>query len=37
MTKVALKNFKVEIARKRKEVTRLQEDIADMLEHLTVL
>ena len=37
MTKVALKNFNVEIARKRKEVTRLQEDLADMLDHLTVL
>ena len=37
MTKVALKNFNDEIARKRKEVTRLQEDLADMLDHLAVL
>ena len=37
MTKSALKNFTTEIARKRREVTRLQEDIGDMLDHLAVL
>jgi hypothetical protein len=37
MTKAALKNFTTEIARKRREVTRLQEDIGDMLDHLAVI
>jgi len=27
----------VEIARKRREMTRLQEDLADMLDHLAVI
>jgi hypothetical protein len=33
----ALKNFTIEIARKRREVTRLQEDLGDMLDHLAVI
>ena len=33
----ALKNFTTEIARKRREVTRLQEDLGDMLDHLAVI
>jgi hypothetical protein len=37
VTKTALKNFTTEIARKRREVTRLQEDLADMLDHLAVI
>jgi hypothetical protein len=37
MTKIALKSFTTEIARKRREVTRLQEDLGDMLDHLTVI
>jgi septal ring factor EnvC (AmiA/AmiB activator) len=37
VTKAALKNFTTEIARKRREVTRLQEDLADMLDHLAVI
>jgi len=37
MTKTALKTFTTEIARKRREVTRLQEDLADMLDHLAVI
>jgi hypothetical protein len=37
MTKTALKNFTIEIARKRREVTRLQEDLANMLDHLAVI
>lgn len=37
MTKAALKNFTTEIARKRREVTRLQEDLGDMLDHLAVI
>ena len=37
MTKTALKNFVAQLARKRREVTRLQEDLADMLDHLTVI
>jgi hypothetical protein len=37
MTDAALKNFTTEIARKRREVTRLQEDLADMLDHLAVI
>lgn len=35
MTKTALKNFT--IARKRREVTRLQEDLAGSLDHLAVI
>ena len=37
MTKTALKNFATEIKRKRREVSRLQEDLSDMLDHLAVL
>ena len=37
MTKAALKNVTSEIARKRREVTRLQEDLEDMLDHLAVM
>jgi len=37
MIKSALKNFTAELARKRGEVTRLQEDLADMLDHLAVI
>lgn len=37
MTKAALKNVTSEIARKRREVTRLQEDLEDMLDHLAVI
>jgi hypothetical protein len=37
MTKTALKNFTIEIARKRREVTRLQEDLANLLDHLAVI
>jgi hypothetical protein len=37
MTEAALKNFTIEIARKRREVTRLQEDLGDMLDHLAVI
>lgn len=37
MTKAALKNITTEIARKRREVTRLQEDLGDMLDHLSVI
>lgn len=37
MTKTALKNFTIEIARKRREGTRLQEDLADLLDHLAVI
>jgi hypothetical protein len=37
MTKVALKNFSTEIRRKRREVSQLQEDLSDMLDHLAVL
>jgi len=37
MTKAALKNFTTEIARKRREVSRLQEDLSDMLDHLAVI
>jgi cell division protein FtsB len=36
-TKAALKNFTAEIARKRREVTRLQEDLGAMLDHLAVI
>lgn len=37
MTKTALKNFTAEIARKRREVSRLQENLGDMLDHLAVI
>ncbi len=37
MTKTALKNFSAQLARKRRQVTRLQEDLADMLDHLAVV
>ena len=37
MTKTALKNFAVEIASKRREVMRLQKDLGDMLDHLSVI
>jgi hypothetical protein len=37
MIKTALKNFTAEIARKRREITSLQEDLADMLDHLAVI
>ena len=37
MTKVALKNFTAEIASKRREVTRLGEDLGEMLDHLAVI
>lgn len=37
MTKAALKTFNAEIARKRREVERLQEDLGDMLDHLAVI
>lgn len=37
MTKTALKNFTDEIARKRREVSRLQEDVGDLLDHLAVI
>ena len=37
MTKAALKNFTTEIASKRREVTRLQEDLGDMMDHLAVI
>ena len=37
MTKTALKNFTAEIASKRREVTRLQEDLGDMQDHLAVI
>jgi cell division protein FtsB len=37
MTKAALKNFTAEIASKRREVTRLKEDLGDMLDHLAVI
>lgn len=37
MTKAALKNFCTEIARKRREVMRLQEDLRAMLDHLAVI
>ena len=31
------KNFTAEIKRKRREVSRLKDDIADMMDHLTIL
>ncbi len=37
MTKTALKTFDAQIARKRREVVRLQEDLGDMLDHLAVI
>ena len=37
MIKTSFKKFAVEIARKRLEMTRLQEDLADMLDHLAVI
>lgn len=37
MTKAALKNFTAEIRRKRREVSRLQEDLCDMRDHLAIL
>jgi hypothetical protein len=37
MTKTALKTFTTAIARKRREVSRLQEDLGDMLDHLAVI
>src|SRR5437870_9711501 len=37
MIKISFKKFAVEIARKRREMTRLQEDLADMLDHLAVI
>lgn len=37
MTKTALKNFTDEIARKRREVSRLKEDMGNLLDHLAVI
>ena len=37
MTKTALKNFITKTARKRRELTRLQDDIEDLLDYLAVL
>ena len=37
MTKATLKNFSTEIKRKRREISRLQEDLCDMFDHLAVL
>jgi hypothetical protein len=37
VTKTSLKNFATKIARKRREVTLLQEDLGDMLDHLAVI
>jgi hypothetical protein len=37
MTKTALKNFTTKIARRRRELTRLQDDIEDLLDYLAVL
>jgi len=37
MTKAALKNFTTELARKRREVSRLQEDLREMLDHLAII
>jgi hypothetical protein len=37
MTKAALKNFTTELARKRRQVSRLQEDLRDMLDHLAII
>lgn len=35
--KTALMNFAAEVARKRREMTRLQKDLVDMLDHLAVI
>jgi hypothetical protein len=37
MIKAAGKKFTTEIARKRREVLRLREDLGDMLDHLSVI
>jgi hypothetical protein len=37
MTKAALKSITAQIASKRRAVTRLKEDLGDLLDHLTVL
>ena len=37
MTKAALKNVTTEIARKRREVARMQGNLAATLDHLTVV
>ncbi len=37
MIKTSFKKLAVEIARKRREMTRLQEDLGDMLDHLAVI
>jgi len=37
MIKTSFKKFAVEIARKRREMTRLKEDLGDMLDHLAVI
>ncbi len=37
MIKAEPKNFISQIARKRREVVRLREDLGDMLDHLTVI
>jgi hypothetical protein len=37
MIRTALKNFTAELARKRREVTRLQEDLGDLLDHLATI
>jgi len=37
MIKTSFEKFAVEIARKRREMTRLQEELGDMLDHLAVI
>ena len=37
MTKAALKNITTQIVRKRREVSRLQEELSNMLDHLAVI
>ena len=37
MTRTAMKNLTAEIASKRREMKRLQEDLGDMLDHLAVI
>lgn len=37
MTKAAPQTFSAEIARKRRELTRLQQKLGDLLDHLTVI
>ena len=37
MTKAALKNITTQIVRKRREVSRLREELSDMLDHLAVI